>query len=547
MKKTVQMVYLAALLFTVLLQCYIAFAFSLSLKNQRTGGGYETVEQCTAESVEDDGAPMGVRQRYTWTVEGVAADYRTLMFYSRHQNVEVYLDEECVYSMRPDRENLFGSTPGCVWNQLKFLDEDNGKTLKIELIPVYKSAIDAVPDFYFGSKYDISADLLRKDFWTIFFAIATIVIGFVFIGYTIYNRNNSEIDRSLAMLGIFAIHLGAWKFADTETVKALLPLHPVISSIPFFALLMASVPFALFIKEHYQNGESPVWYIPCFSSLIEIAAVLILQLAGVADLRQTLFLTHIQMVFLMGVCFCMTVRELRSTGWNVRLKRTVLCMGFCFAGFGLDLLIFYVTGGKTVGVLGMLGFLIYIVVLGVASIREAKQLMAIGMRAKSFERMAYHDQLTGLYNRTAYAAFVDNPEFDPDHCIVVVFDLNDLKKCNDTLGHEKGDLYIKSSAEIIRNIFGEEGDCYRMGGDEFCVLLKNSTLKKCKLLVGRLKEQVDRFNASGQGVFMQIACGYESYDRRIDYNIDDTARRADKMMYNEKFSMKQKNGGGEIR
>ena len=246
-------------------------------------------------------------------------------------------------------------------------------------------------------------------------------------------------------------------------------------------------------------------------------------------------------------CAFMVFLEVRESGWSKKVKRTVFCMVVCFAGMLLDMAIYQVTRGAGLKLLAMCGFLIYIIVQGITSMKEAKQLMAIGMRAKNFERMAYHDQLTGLYNRNAYAAFVDSVDFDPERCIVVMFDLNDLKKCNDTLGHEKGDLYIKESARIIQNIFGETGDCYRMGGDEFCVLIKNGVLKQCKQMVSKMQEQVNRFNASGQGVFMQIACGYELYDKRIDYNISDTARRADKMMYHEKFSMKQKNGGGEIR
>ncbi len=84
-----------------------------------------------------------------------------------------------------------------------------------------------------------------------------------------------------------------------------------------------------------------------------------------------------------------------------------------------------------------------------------------------------------------------------------------------------------------------------MGGDEFCVLVKGITLNECKKRVQYLKEMVEKCNRKEPEEFpMQIACGYELYDKRIDYDLGDTLRRADKMMYHEKFIMKQEAQNG---
>ena len=52
-----------------------------------------------------------------------------------------------------------------------------------------------------------------------------------------------------------------------------------------------------------------------------------------------------------------------------------------------------------------------------------------------------------------------------------MFDLNDLKKCNDTYGHDYGDQYIMMASEILKKLFALDGKCYRIGGDEFCALV----------------------------------------------------------------------------
>ena len=106
-----------------------------------------------------------------------------------------------------------------------------------------------------------------------------------------------------------------------------------------------------------------------------------------------------------------------------------------------------------------------------------------------------------------------------------------------------GDKYIKESARIISECFGDSGRCYRMGGDEFCILLRNHSLEDCKQRIKRMKEKAEKYNRENSDVLIKIACGYELYDKRLDYDINDTSRRADRMMYHEKFSMKQITAG----
>ncbi len=547
LKKIVQYTYFLFLALFAILMGYVMLTFSLSTEGRETRSGYELLKDYSLSMTEDADAPVGVRQIYTWTISDVKDAYQMLIFYTKHQNVYVYIGEECIYRVEPDPKNLFGRTPGGVWNQVPLAESDNGKQIRVELVPVYESSADTVPDFYFGTKYDVVVGVFCRSIPSGVFGIAAILTGLAFIGFVLYNYKNTEIDKTLGMLGIFSIMLGLWKVTDAEALRFFFPGQIQMAMLSCVTLLLVSVPFLLFIKEQQNNRDSVIWYIPCFTSLAEMLVVLVLQLTDRMDFRQTLILTHLQLLFLVVVCVGMVAWEVHVSGWNAKIKKSVCCMGLCFVGLLADLALYYATDGKSMVILALCGFLIYILVQGISSMKEAKQLMAIGMRARSFERMAYHDQLTGLYNRTAYAASIGDENFDPERCIVVVFDLNDLKKCNDTLGHEKGDLYIRESARIIQNIFGEAGECYRMGGDEFSVLLKNGSLSRCKQMVEKLKAQVKRFNDGSKDVFMQIACGYEMYDKRIDYDIGDTARRADKMMYHEKFTMKQQNGGGEIR
>lgn len=62
--------------------------------------------------------------------------------------------------------------------------------------------------------------------------------------------------------------------------------------------------------------------------------------------------------------------------------------------------------------------------------------------------------------------------------MLIVFDVDDLKHVNDVFGHVKGDLCLSIIADCIKKAYAKYGYCYRVGGDEFCVLLKNSRIEE---------------------------------------------------------------------
>lgn len=525
-------------IFFLLFLTLFAF-FGLNINSQEVKEGYEILTDYEMTTDEDKTAPAGVREVYTFTLEGVEEAYCKLMFYSVHQNVRIFLDETCIYSMSADEIDLSGRSPGCVWNEVSFSEEDNGKDVMIVLTPVYKSAIGVIPDFYFGDQADIMQNVISKGLPIMFLCIVLIAIGVIYIFFLRCNFQKSDVEKNLLMLGCFAIQVGFWKLTDVEAVNLLFPGHPVFSQLPFMALMLMSVSFILFIKELYSTRDHFIWNLLCFAGLANMAITLLLQYLGIADMRQMLPVTHFIIITTLVIAIIMAAYEVKVIGWNRKLKYNVWCLGCCFVGTGLDIVVYYSTNGQNANMLGMLGPLLYICVLGMGSMQDVKILMNIGIKAQKYEKMAYHDQLTGLYNRTAFAEHTGNLEFNAEKCIIVVMDLNNLKTCNDKLGHDKGDIYIKECARMIQENFGDIGRCYRMGGDEFHVLIMNGDLYLCKQRIQVLKDEVAHCDKVGEGFKMGIACGYKMFDRLLDYDINETARRADKVMYQEKFAMKE--------
>ena len=91
------------------------------------------------------------------------------------------------------------------------------------------------------------------------------------------------------------------------------------------------------------------------------------------------------------------------------------------------------------------------------------------------------DSITGLLNRRSYEGYISNIR---KRVQILFFDVDDFKAVNDVYGHAFGDQCLKNIGSVIAEVYADSGHCYRIGGDELCVLL-NRYLDKAEELKGR--------------------------------------------------------------
>ena len=165
---------------------------------------------------------------------------------------------------------------------------------------------------------------------------------------------------------------------------------------------------------------------------------------------------------------------------------------------------------------------------------------------KAIVKLMYTDSMTKVGNKVAYvesAETLHRRMKNSERFIfsVVVIDINDLKKINDTYGHEYGDILIQNAASILRNVWDRK--CiYRIGGDEFAVVYADVEKETVEKQMQMLEEEVNKFNRSNNNecLFLQMAVGMSSYNYEIDKEYMDVFRRADEAMYENKKMKKNK-------
>ena len=121
------------------------------------------------------------------------------------------------------------------------------------------------------------------------------------------------------------------------------------------------------------------------------------------------------------------------------------------------------------------------------------------------------------------------------NAVIIVLDLNDLKKINDSKGHEEGDEVIYKSAQILQESFIDIGTAYRIGGDEFCVLCVNSSKDQVEASLMKLAELLEEYNSQNDFKII-FAYGYDFYTGLQD--VFEVFETADKKMYEHKAKIK---------
>ena len=165
--------------------------------------------------------------------------------------------------------------------------------------------------------------------------------------------------------------------------------------------------------------------------------------------------------------------------------------------------------------------------------------------AEAMKELANKDALTGLRNKTAYNGDIEemNKHIEEGHIApfsIAMVDLNYLKEINDELGHFCGDTALIKLANVMNATF-PHSRVYRVGGDEFVVILKGSDHHNAEKLVEKFNRQIDIISNDNElppEERISAAIGYSSYQKE-DPNVEEILRRADASMYQRKRDMKQ--------
>ncbi len=145
------------------------------------------------------------------------------------------------------------------------------------------------------------------------------------------------------------------------------------------------------------------------------------------------------------------------------------------------------------------------------------------------------DYLTNIYNRRFFMekleTEVERAQRTGSKFSLVMLDIDHFKKINDNFGHNAGDLVLKSIAEVIKNRIRKIDCLARWGGEEFIILMLDTTVSMSKVLIEELQESISKINIPRVDS-VTASFGVVGYSK--DDTVDTLVQKADAMMYKAK-------------
>ncbi|WP_428026459.1 diguanylate cyclase [Arcobacter sp.] len=165
---------------------------------------------------------------------------------------------------------------------------------------------------------------------------------------------------------------------------------------------------------------------------------------------------------------------------------------------------------------------------------------------EELKELSSKDHLTQLYNRryfTEAAITMQSLSIRNNHHVsIIILDVDNFKNINDTYGHSVGDNVIVSLSRILENNCRKSDIVARFGGEEFVILLYNTSLSFAQSIAENIRENVEDYflEINKEKLSFTLSLGVAQFDAKLDKDIESTINRADKALYAAKESGKNK-------
>lgn len=520
----------------ILLVSIITILFGLSKENFNRKNNYEDFEDNWYSSKKE----VNLEKLYkydevTKKLPKMKKDEHLYIFV-KNIMVDVYIDNEKVYSYKDYNKELFGKTPGTYFIDLHINRDYSEKEIKLKIDDVYKDKSGQIASIYFGNSGNIVSNFIFNHLAGIILSVVIIFIGIIYFSLYFILRSHRLTSSRLFNLGIFAIVIGLFMLTDSKCLQMLSGYEYIYHMISRKCMLLVVLPILQFLGRAYQNSSNKK--IINGLTILGIANCIIcylLSIFNICDYHQTLIFTHMLFMICISYIIYLCIKSLISRNKNERIHNIGL-LGICIGSL-IDLTLFRFFAVVESAFFTRLGVLAFLCLEGYQFSQDFLYLYRNQQRTALLQKLAYEDGLTSLLNRTSFINDMERLK-DSNKGLIAIFDINDLKKINDKFGHVEGDNLILKVSSTLNEHFSKIGKCYRIGGDEFIFISEENIEKEFNKIYKKLLSDLNKYNKNSDKKYqIGLAMGYTLIDEKT--KIKEAYKLADKNMYKNKNQMKK--------
>lgn len=461
----------------------------------------------------------------------------TLLFYSSYQYVKVYIDDTLLLDYGSYNYSPFYIAPAPAWHGVRLPVDWVGRELRIEIIGEYDNVSGFLRKIYMGSKSALVFQVLENSLLSLFINIPIMMIGFVLCVISFFFKDPISI-RKIRYIGFFALITSLWILLGSEITQIFSGKVLALNKISHILLEIIPIVIVYYLFSFPIFNKSRFMHLIYNLSIINFFLIEVLTLFRIIDFMKAMVMIHVVIILeIIGISRVFIEEKINDEELSFEYKNIFTALLMLGIFIMTDIVRFYI--GSTEGQFEkytQIGLLCFVVISGYLAIHEEANEQENRIEKKMLERLVYIDVLTGLQNRTAFEKKMNfyRKNSTQENLIILVADMNGLKEVNDNYGHEIGDKCIILIAKILLKYFQNKADCYRIGGDEFCVISEDFVEDDFAGCAEQFANEVARLSHNLESTF-SVASGYAMCG---GIDVDEAFSMADRNMYINKSKMK---------
>ena len=452
---------------------------------------------------------------------------------SKYEDIRVSLDGQEIYRY-PRESSSLTTVTGITYHQIALPKNSQGKELSI--CYTFQGATTMIYELRgveFATK-DVFLDRAVKE--AVPYTVVAVVValaGIVILLMTPRVHNNPALSNTFYNIGVFALFFAVFICVSSPYAPYMLSNALARHFVLYEMILLMPIPFAMMFfgitDEKYRNRE----IVAVILHFLNAGVQTVLALFGVADFRSLLPVALLVTAYSMITVLLGVYRSKNTTDSVPWINDAAVLVAL---GALVDLFL-CIIGHPSFGscLFFSIGVLLFLIAQFSYFLYAYSGQFRTNVETMLLQEMAYKDMLTGIGNRNAYELYLTDITSRPpgDRMYGLIADINDLKRTNDTYGHEMGDNIIVEVGDILFKIFGKNGSCFRVGGDEFVAFIRGMSDGQMEQHIAEFKEELNKYNEDHVPA-IRVALGYAETEPDDYRNMKAFLRRIDKMMYEDK-------------
>ncbi len=466
-----------------------------------------------------------------------------LAFENYFQDVQVNIDGEERYSYNGLLSNMDRRLNTNFFCMVDLDEADRGKAIEVTFrTPSDKENI-ALPRFTIGTEMGILLEFFRLDVFSLVFSGIMVFFAVLFFAIFIRERcGKGENCKILAHSAILMALSSIWSISNSTVVHMCVHNDILLAFLSFHSFMLLPVAIPIFYCDVLE-GHKKFLYRLAGAAFLNFFLQNIFFFVGKFQYIEMMQITFIVLLFIIFALMGISIREFIKRDFNCTAGFFIATA--VFGGFYiLDVFRFFYYVPLDNAMFFRYGVLTFIAIIFWIFAKRMLCYVEVEVENRVYKELALRDVLTHLPNRTALEKRIKSLEEKERVCssfTVILMDVNGLKPVNDKSGHGAGDRLLCEAAKSIQEAFPEEKDAwYRLGGDEFIVLMTETELhnEECQQ---RLLKATEKWKNADYGP-ISISCGSKTVKNlKITREaVGHLMHEADQMMYKNKILYYQK-------